>query len=277
VANDQALLLTQTEVVSVQTRGRTVTGLVLQNSTGRHRVTADLFILSGGAIGSPVFLMQHQLTGGNNTIGRNYMFHLGVLFTALCTRPTGAGHTFTKQLGITDLYLSPGKQPHKLGYVQQLPIPGILTMQAQLPLPKWLLEPAFHRNITFAGAIEDLPRPANRIVILNGEIGIRHRYHPYDIYRAKLMKHLFLPAMRRIPASAAVAMVAKNEKRHVAHQVGTCRFGIDPATSALDRNCRLHHMDNLYILDGSFMPTSLGVAPALTIMANALRVVTTCF
>jgi choline dehydrogenase-like flavoprotein len=70
-------------------------------------------------------------------------------------------------------------------------------------------------------------------------------------------------------------MVAKTEKLHVAHQVGTCRFGNDPGNSALDRNCRLHHMDNLYVLDGSFMPTSLGVAPALTIMANALRVVET--
>jgi len=87
------------------------------------------------------------------------------------------------------------------------------------------------------------------------------------------MKNGFLPAMRRIPNSLAFGMVAKKEKLHVAHQVGTCRFGNDPATSALDKNCRLHHLDNLFVLDGSFMPTSLGVAPALTIMANALRVV----
>jgi choline dehydrogenase-like flavoprotein len=79
--------------------------------------------------------------------------------------------------------------------------------------------------------------------------------------------------MRRIPGSLAGAIIAKDEKLHVAHQVGTCRFGNDPKTSVLDRNCRLHHMENLYVLDGSFMPTSLGVAPALTIMANALRVV----
>jgi choline dehydrogenase-like flavoprotein len=278
ITDHQATLMTQAEVVRVQTRGRKLTGLVVQSGGGRHHVTADLFILAAGAMGSPVFLMQHGLTGGNATIGRNYMFHLGVLFTALCARPTGAGRTFIKQLGISDLYLSQGKTPHKLGYIQQLPIPGILTLQAQLPLPlpKWLLAPAFTRNITFAGAIEDLPQPANRVILRNGEIAIQHRYHPYDVYRARLMCKGFLPAMRRIPASVAVGMIAKNEKLHVAHQVGTCRFGTDPARSALDRDCRLHHMDNLYILDGSFMPTSLGVAPALTIMANALRVVTTC-
>ncbi len=275
VADHQAVLLTQTEVTAVQSRGRRIIGLTLNNHTGNHRVTADLFILAGGAIGSPAFLMQHRLTGGNDNIGRYYMFHLGVVFTALSTRRTGAGKDFIKQLGLTDLYLSHGASPHKLGYIQQLPIPGILTMQDQLPipLPKRLLQSALTHNITFAGAIEDLPQPSNRITVRNGQIHISHRYHPYDVHRAQLMKAGFLPAMRRIPSSLAIAMVAKHEKLHVAHQVGTCRFGNDPATSALDKNCRLHHMDNLYVLDGSFMPTSLGVAPALTIMANALRVI----
>jgi choline dehydrogenase-like flavoprotein len=277
VAHHDAVLLTETDVTAVQTRGRRIVGLELQNRSGRQRVKADLFILAGGAIGSPAFLMQHGLTSGNDLIGRNYMFHLGVIFTALCAWQTGAGREFVKQLGITDLYLSPGPAPHKLGYIQQLPIPGILTMQEQLPmpLPKWFLRQALTRNITFAGAIEDLPQPSNRVAFANGQITITHRYHPYDLYRARLMKRGFLPVMRRIPASLAAAMIAKEEKLHVAHQVGTCRFGHDPATSALDKHCRLHHMDNLYILDGSFMPTSLGVAPALTIMANALRVVCT--
>jgi choline dehydrogenase-like flavoprotein len=251
-------------------------GLELKNGNApRRRVTADLFILSAGAIGSPAFLMVHRLAGDNDLVGRNYMFHLGVIFTALGARKTGAGETFIKQLGITDFYFSRDAGEHKLGYIQQLPIPGVLTMQGQLPVPvfKWLLNPILTRNITFAGAIEDLPQPGNRVTVRNGEITISHRYHPYDIYRARLLKNAFLPAMRRIPGSLAGAIIAKDEKLHVAHQVGTCRFGNDPKTSVLDRNCRLHHMDNLYVLDGSFMPTSLGVAPALTIMANALRVV----
>ncbi len=274
VDNHRAVLITNTEVTSVRTRGRRITNLELKNDSGRQWVTADLFILAGGAIGSPAFLMQHRLAGDNNAIGRNYMFHLGVIFTALCICQTGAGREFIKQLGITDLYLSNEPSPQKLGYIQQLPIPGILTMQEQLPvpLPDWLLRQALMRNITFAGAIEDLPLPSNRVTLQNGQISVTHRYHSYDLYRAKLMKKAFMPAMRRIPSSLAVAMIAKDEKLHVAHQVGTCRFGNDPATSALDKNCRLHHMDNLYVLDGSFMPTSLGVAPALTIIANALRV-----
>lgn len=53
---------------------------------------------------------------------------------------------------------------------------------------------------------------------------------------------------------------------------GTCRFGVDPETSVLDPNCRVHGINNLYVVDGSFMPTSGGSPPTLTIVANALRV-----
>jgi len=58
----------------------------------------------------------------------------------------------------------------------------------------------------------------------------------------------------------------------VAHQNGTIRFGQDPTTSALDVNCRAHEVDNLYVVDGSFFPSSAAVNPALTIIANAIRV-----
>jgi choline dehydrogenase-like flavoprotein len=58
----------------------------------------------------------------------------------------------------------------------------------------------------------------------------------------------------------------------VAHQVGTCRMGDDPAESVLDTNCKAHDLDNLYVVDGSFFPSSSSVNPGLTIMANSLRV-----
>jgi choline dehydrogenase-like flavoprotein len=58
----------------------------------------------------------------------------------------------------------------------------------------------------------------------------------------------------------------------VAHQAGTCRFGADPATSVLDVNCKAHEVDNLYVVDTSFMPSIGAVNPALTAMANAIRV-----
>ena len=57
-----------------------------------------------------------------------------------------------------------------------------------------------------------------------------------------------------------------------AHQAGTCRFGTDPATSVLDTNCKAHELDNLYVVDTSFFPSIGAVNPALTAIANGLRV-----
>jgi choline dehydrogenase-like flavoprotein len=58
----------------------------------------------------------------------------------------------------------------------------------------------------------------------------------------------------------------------VAHQNGTIRFGTDPAASALDLNCKLHDLDNVYVVDASFFVSATAVNPTLTIIANALRV-----
>ena len=57
-----------------------------------------------------------------------------------------------------------------------------------------------------------------------------------------------------------------------AHPCGTLRYGTDTASSVLDPDCRVHGLSNLYVTDSSFMPTSNGVNPSLTIAANALRV-----
>ena len=58
----------------------------------------------------------------------------------------------------------------------------------------------------------------------------------------------------------------------IAHNCGTVRFGTDPQRSALDVDCKAHDLDNLYVVDASFFPSSSAVNPGLTTIANALRV-----
>jgi len=65
-----------------------------------------------------------------------------------------------------------------------------------------------------------------------------------------------------------------SENLNITHACGTCRFGNNPRTSVLDRNNRIHDLDNAYVLDGSFFPSSGGIHPSLTIAANSLRVST---
>ena len=75
------------------------------------------------------------------------------------------------------------------------------------------------------------------------------------------------------PVSCRARYLGKNVPiGGTAHQCGTVRFGRDPRNSALDVNCKAHELDNLYVVDGSFFPSSGAVNPALTIIANALRV-----
>lgn len=87
---------------------------------------------------------------------------------------------------------------------------------------------------------------------------LKHLVRHLDLHEHLLPRQLFVG--QRIPLAG------------VAHQNGTLRFGDDPRTSVLDRNCRAHEVDNLYVVDGSSFPSSGAVNPALTIMANALRV-----
>jgi choline dehydrogenase-like flavoprotein len=82
--------------------------------------------------------------------------------------------------------------------------------------------------------------------------------HGHDCHEGLFARNLFVG--QRIPLAG------------VAHQNGTIRFGRDPKSSVLDVNCKAHDLDNLYVVDGSFFPSSSAVNPALTIMANALRV-----
>jgi len=74
------------------------------------------------------------------------------------------------------------------------------------------------------------------------------------------------------PAGAAPAWPLSYDDMATAHQAGTARFGTDPSASVLDVQCKADDLDNLYVADGSFMPSIGAVNPTLTIIANALRV-----
>src|SRR4029079_7028738 len=123
---------------------------------------------------------------------------------------------------------------------------------------------------------EDLPDPDNRVsldrdgnIVLsytpNNDAGhkrlikkLEHLLQHLDMHPHLIPRNLFVG--NRIPLAG------------VAHQNGTIRFGRDPKTSALDANCRAHEVDNLYVVDGSFFPSSGAVNPALTIKPRDLRV-----
>ena len=123
---------------------------------------------------------------------------------------------------------------------------------------------------------EDLPDPENRVLI-DRDGGIRLHYRPNNTKPHQRLTHKLRQLLDHIGCEPHLfPQNAYFGKRlpiaGTGHQNGTIRFGHDPKTSALDVNCRAHEIDNLYVVDGSFFPSSAAVNPTLTIIANALRV-----
>jgi choline dehydrogenase-like flavoprotein len=147
----------------------------------------------------------------------------------------------------------------------------MLAKSAPRQLPGALLGFLRRRMLPLAGIVEDLPDPANRVSLgRGGSAALRHRFGPYDLERGRRLARLMGQVLRNAGAFFCLKTLPSHE--HVAHHCGTLRFGQDPAAAVLDRDCRVRGRPNLFAVDASFFPTSLGVGPALTIMANALRV-----
>ena len=96
--------------------------------------------------------------------------------------------------------------------------------------------------------------------------------HEYSARDLAARQALVRRAKQILGAVKGATVVHVHEVETFSHAVGTVRAGLDPRTSALDEHCRFRGVENLFVVDGSFMPTAAGVNPSLTIAANALRV-----
>jgi choline dehydrogenase-like flavoprotein len=251
-------------VSGVQVRDRATGQLTL------HR--AARYVLAAGSVNSPALLLRSSIDGP--LVGRHYMMHLSPVAVGIFRRRTGAEETYVKQVGFSDYYYGTRGYAHKLGLIQSLPVPGplFLAKAAASRLPTSVIHFLRKRMLPLAGIIEDLPSPANRVFLrCDGGTALRHRFDPYDHERGRRLGQLMGRILRNAGAFFCIHKSFPSEE-HVAHQCGTLRFGSDHRHAVLDPDCRLFGQPNVFVVDASFFPTSLGVGPALTIMANALRV-----
>ena len=185
---------------------------------------------------------------------------------------------FQKTLGINDYYFGDGDWPYPLGAMQMLGKSDAVLIGFDVPDAVDPADLARH-SIDFWLTTEDLPRRDNRVT-LAADGAIRLSYTPTNLEAHLRLRAKFMGLLDSIRCRADVY-----ENRQyvggrlgiggVAHQNGTIRFGTDPATSALDLDCKLHDLDNVYVADSSFFVSSTAVNPTLTIIANALRVAET--
>jgi choline dehydrogenase-like flavoprotein len=268
-------VMTNAEVTRLETHAGGMIGGVAVRDRGTGAVQclrADCYALAAGAIGSPAIALQSGIDGPH--VGRNYMMHYSPIAVGVFSRPTGAGETFIKQVGFADFYFGTSDCPHKMGIVQSLPAPGPLLLKKSglKRFPALVLKLLRNRLLPLAGIVEDLPDPRNRIFVrADGSIGLAHDFSAFDRERGAALGRAMCGILRH-----AGAMLCNSRpfpsREHVAHQCGTLRFGRDAAHAVVDRDCRWFGRPNLFVVDGSVLPTSMGVGPSLTIVANALRV-----
>jgi choline dehydrogenase-like flavoprotein len=285
-------LITNAYVSRLETSasGREVTGVIVERRGETQRFTANVVVVSAGAINSAALLLRSAndrhprgLANSSDVVGRHYMGHTNSILMAIsrCPNPT----VFQKTLGINDFYFGTEDWPHPMGHISFVGKLDIHALRAGAPAiaPGWTLELMAKHSLDFWLTSEDLPDPDNRVT-LDREGRIVLSYTPNNLEGHERLQKVLKQILTRGKCNVHggdchQGLFGRNlyvgdriPLAGVAHQNGTIRFGRDPRTSALDPTCRAHDVDNLYVVDGSFFPSSAAVNPALTIMANALRV-----
>jgi choline dehydrogenase-like flavoprotein len=293
LAHANVTLQTNSYVERLETNpsGREISKVIIKNNGAREELSADIVVSSCGAINSAALLLRSAndkhprgLANRSDVVGRHYMGHVNSVLMAIskCPNPT----IFQKSLSVNDFYFGTAGWNYPMGHISFVGKLDGETLKGGAPAltPGWTLDMMAKHSLDFWLTSEDLPDPNNRVTLdSNGGIVLSYQpnneeghkrliaklkdlmqqqtkcnVHGHECHEGLFSRNLFVG--QRIPLAG------------VAHQVGTVRFGNDPKTSALDVNCKAHDVDNLYVVDGSVFCSSGAVNPALTIMANALRV-----
>jgi choline dehydrogenase-like flavoprotein len=289
-AHPNLSLLTNTTVHRLLTdsTGRSITGVAATLADGSsHVFTADVVVLSAGAILSAALLLrsanEHHprgLANGSDQVGRNYMRHNNMALLAFSREPNPT--VFQKTLALNDFYGPSKYWDYPMGHIQMLGKSDGWQIKAGAPsglrwAPSAPYSEVARHSIDFWLSSEDIPLSNSRVSVRpdgaiklalqpdNNTEGLRRLAKTLQ----RQLEHLGMvdtTAVRSLYLHKAFDVAA------TAHQAGTTRFGTDPDTAVLDFNCRTHELDNLYVVDGGFMPSVGAVNPTLTIVANALRV-----
>jgi len=280
-------LMTDSYVERLETTGsgREVSRVVVRQNGRIIALSADVVVVSCGAINSAALLLRSAndkhprgLANSSDVVGRNYMGHVNSVMLALskCPNPT----LYQKTLAVNDFYFGSKDWEYPMGHFSFVAKLDGVALSAGAPAiaPGWTLDLMAKHSMSFWLTSEDLPDPNNHVT-LDREGNIVLSYTPNN----QEAHHRLIAKLKQLLNQQTACNVHGHECHHglvarnlfigdqiplagVAHQNGTIRFGHDPKTSALDIHCKAHDLDNLYVVDGA------AVNPALTIMANALRV-----
>lgn len=256
--------------------GKHIEGVEIEREGQNQIVKADKVISACGTVNSTALLLRsansthpNGLANKTGLVGRNYMVHNNTAMMAvnpLLPNPT----VFQKTMAINDFYFEGPDFKYPMGNLQLLGKLQAGMLAAAKPfMPKSVLQMMANRSVDWWIMSEDLPDPENRVTLRSdGRIVVHWQAN-------NLVAHQKLIGAAKTMMREALYPIVFIERMGIAtnsHQCGTIRFGNDPTTSVLDPYCKSWEVDNLYVVDGSFFPSSAAMNPALTIAAQALRV-----
>jgi choline dehydrogenase-like flavoprotein len=291
VAEHGAHLLAECRVVRLEADRTQVRQVICQHRGDMLALQAKVVVLAAGALATPVLLLNSRsgdwprgLANGSDWVGRNLMRHL-LDWIEVWPQPHCKITAENKEIGLNDFYFWEGQ---KYGTVQSFgaipPMEWVTNRPGRLGKALRLMSPVvrgiYDRFVTgglvLAAMMEDLPYLDNRVLPYDRpsvddrqRLRMQYRLHASETERRaeflRLVNEVLEPFRK-------LTLGSGKENANLGHVCGTCRFGTDPKTSVLDPQNRAHEVDNLYVVDTSFFPSSAGLNPSLTVAANALRV-----
>lgn len=289
IATGNAALLDCAEVTKLVGDGQKINHIEIRIGGDVHELHAPLFVLAGGAFGSPRLCLgsaseafPEGVANASGLVGRGLMFHLNEMFAVWPGIKDGGP---SKSVGFRDLLWHEGE---RLGMVQAMGIDAsygeILhylrlrlarsgmgqkrLVQEAARLPAALAAKVLGNAKVFVGLMEDLAYDDNRVLPPKGdEIAFEYRLSDELLMRRKLFRRAIKGAFK----GQRQMFLSGTPELNYGHPCGTMRFGADAKRSVLNGEGRVHELGNLYVADASFMPSSMGVNPSLAIAAQALR------
>ena len=256
--------------------GRRIAAVEVERNGEIVRARAPLVAVACGAVNSAALLLRSAsdrhprgLANSSGLVGARYMAHLATMMQGF--HPLRRNRAvFQKTVAINDFYLRGPDTTYPLGQIQsQGRTHGVMAQTVVPWIPLWAYDAWVARGVDWLALTEDLPRRDNRVTVEpDGRIRLRYRPDNRGAHRRLVAE------MRRILRRLGFWLVMRHShaQKNTTHQCGTLCFGTDPRESVLDPWCRAHDIENLFVVDASFFPSSAAVNPGLTIAAQALRV-----
>jgi choline dehydrogenase-like flavoprotein len=255
--------------------GKKIEAVEIERGGGVETVSAPLVIVSCGAVNSAALLLRsanhkhpNGLANSSGLAGKRYMAHLATMMQGF--HPFRLNDTvFQKTVAINDFYLKGRRVKYPLGQIQsQGRTHGVMAQTVVPQVPLWAYEMWVSRGVDWLAMTEDLPRLDNKVTIeSNGQI--RLHYRPNNVVAHRELVDETTRILKEL--GFWIVMKHSHKSKNTTHQCGTLVFGTNPAESVLDTFCRTHDVDNLFVVDASFFPSSAAVNPGLTIVAQAIR------